>query len=132
MVAVSPESLAVSVPVDAGLTIDFTETVDDKSIERGLWVTPGGAAKPRIKVSGERTSITFSAPLPESTTVGVLLSTVVKDRQREGRQNSMARPYRWIFSTGPAPGPGRIHGAVERVEAETARGREPGQRLGAL
>ena len=114
VVSVSPESLAVGVPVDSPITITFSEKVD-KNLELALWVAPGAAVKPKVKHSGESVTIQLAQEFPESTTVGVLLSTVVRDTRREGQQNHMLRPYRWIFSTGAEISPGSIRGRVERV-----------------
>ncbi len=113
--AVSPESLAVDVPVDAPLVITFSEKVDNTSFERALWVTPGGVVKPRIRFKGETVTVELGVPFPEETTVGVLLTTVIKDRKRQTQQNELAAPYRWIFATGDSLWPGRLAGKVEKV-----------------
>jgi hypothetical protein len=110
----------VGVPLDARIRVEFSESIDSKTIERALWVTPVGVAKPKIDVSGSSVDIGFATPFPESTTLGVLLTTVIKDRRREGRQNAMARPYRWVFSTGSEIWSGRLYGEVEVVEGQTS------------
>jgi len=119
---VEPESLAVGVPVGAPIRIRFSEAVDPVSLERALWVTPGGAAKPRIERDGETATIRLGRPLPDSTTVAVLLTTVLKDRRREGTENRLAVPARWIFTTGDTLWPGRVHGTVERVGISPGQG----------
>jgi len=116
--SVLPESLAVGVSPDAPLVITFSERIDPQSLEKALWVTPGGAAKPRISGSTE-VEIRFAHPLPESSTVGVLLTTALRDRPLAGTQNPMKEPYRWFFSTGDSLWPGRVYGTVKRSEGNT-------------
>jgi hypothetical protein len=108
--------------VDAPLVIRFSEKVDDSSLERALWVTPGGAVKPKVSVSGEEITIRTGKSLPESTTIGVLLTTAVRDRKRETEQNPLRRPVRWVFSTGDRIWPGVIRGLLDRA------GTDPGER----
>ncbi len=123
--AVSPESLAVGVPVDTVITVTFSEKVERSTLERALWVAPGGTSKPRFDVSGETVVIHPGRAFPESATVGVLLTTVITDRKRENTANAMPEPYRWIFSTGDRLWPGRVSGKVETVTrggSGTARG----------
>jgi hypothetical protein len=122
VVSVSPEEGATGVSRDTPLVIRFSETVDAKSLERALWITPGGAAKPKIHVSGEEVTIRTDAGFPESTTVGVLLTTQVRDRRRDTDQNPLRRPLRWVFSTGREIAPGLVRGTLERPpEAAGAR-----------
>jgi hypothetical protein len=115
LVAVSPESLAVRVPVDAPLRITWSEKVDPATLEKALWVTPGGTVKPKISLSGETAVVKLAVPYPESTTVGVLITTVLADQRREGRANRIHTPIRWVFSTGDSVWPGRLEGKVDRV-----------------
>jgi hypothetical protein len=112
----------VNVPVDTTITVVFSEKIDEITLEKALWVTPGGAVKPRIKVSGREATIRLGRAFPESTTVGVLITTVLMDRKRAGQQNRMTRSYRWIFSTGDAVWSGRVHGKVERVGGAVGQG----------
>ena len=114
ILAVSPESLAVGVPIGAAITVIFSEPIDRTTIERALWVAPGGAVKPKFSFSGEELTVRLGAPLPDSVTVGVLLTTLVQDRKRDATQNAVAEPYRWIFSTGDTLWKGRVTGKVER------------------
>ena len=72
-----------------------------------------------MDTEGASISVSLGAPLPESTTVAVLLTTGIRDRKREGRQNDMSEPYRWIFSTGDSLWPGALQGKVTRVGAES-------------
>lgn len=109
--SVSPESLAVGVPVDAPIRITFSEKVDPNTLEKAIWVTPGGLTKPKIDVSGETVTIRSRRPFPDATTVGVLITTVVRDR----RQNPLPRAARWVFSTGDSVWPGTVRGKAERV-----------------
>jgi hypothetical protein len=131
---VSPESLAVGVDPDAPLVVRFSEKIDTQSLERALWVTPGGAAKPRFSGSTE-VEIRFAHPFPESSTVGVLITTALRDKPLAGSQNFLEEPYRWVFSTGPDLWPGRIHGIVKQTEETKrteSRTSSPGQVLVAL
>jgi hypothetical protein len=118
---VSPEDGAVGVPRNAPLVIRFSEKVDAKSVENALWITPGGAAKPKIDVSGQDVTIRTAGGFPESTTVGVLLTTLVRDRKRGTEQNPLRAPLRWVFSTGDRIWPGVVRGAVEQPKAEPGR-----------
>lgn len=116
--SVSPESLAVDVPLDAPIRIVFTEKVDPTTLEKAIWVTPGGLSKPQIHVSGETVTIRSRRPFPDSTTVGVLVTTGVRDRH----QNQILKPARWVFSTGDSVWPGSVKGRAELVGSERSRG----------
>lgn len=118
ILAVMPESSAVGVPVTTPIRIQFSEKLDEKSLESAIWVTPGGVSKPRIDFDGETAEIRLGRPLPESTTVGVLVTTLVHDRRGSGFQNRLGRPLRWVFSTGGDIWPGRIRGTLETVGLE--------------
>ncbi len=129
VVAVSPESLAVDVPVDAPLVVTFSEKVEQSTLERALWITPGGAVKPDISVSGPEATIRLGAPLPDSVTVGVLLTTVITDRRRGSAANPLREPYRWIFATGDSLWPGTVSGTVTQVGRTGTGGPGRGQVL---
>ena len=118
VLAVTPESSAVGVPVTAPIRIQFSEKVDQKSLESAIWVTPGGVSKPRIDFDGETAEIRLGRALPESTTVGVLVTTLVHDRRSPAFENRLGRPLRWVFSTGSAVWPGRVRGTLETVGLE--------------
>ncbi len=132
VVAVTPESLAVNVPVDAPIIVTFSERVDRTNLESAIWVTPRGLEKPKLSYDGESVRIESAAPFPESTTVGVLLTTVIKDRRRGTAQNVLERPYRWVFSTGDSIWPGRVSGKVNQVGMSGPGGIARGQVLVAL
>jgi Big-like domain-containing protein len=121
VVQVSPDSEAVGVPITAPIRITFTEKVDEKSLEQALWVTPGGAAKPRIDFHGNAVEIKLGRAFPESTTLGVLITTLLRDRLVQAGENRIAKPIHWIFSTGSTIWPGRVRGSLEKV------GLQPGQ-----
>ncbi|HET9233725.1 MAG TPA: Ig-like domain-containing protein [Candidatus Eisenbacteria bacterium] len=118
VLAVAPETSAVDVPVTAPIRIQFSEKVDEKSLESAIWVTPGGVSKPRIDFDGETAEIQLGRALPESTTIGVLVTTLVRDRRGTGFENRLGRPVRWVFSTGRTLWPGRIRGTLETVGVE--------------
>ena len=122
VVRVSPDSAAVNVPASAPIRITFTERVDEKSIERALWVTPGGASKPRIDFKGDAVEIKLGRAFPESTTLSVLITTLLRDRRAESRENHIAKPIHWVFSTGATIWPGSIRGTLEKVGVQTGQG----------
>jgi hypothetical protein len=122
VVGVTPDSSAVGVPVSASIRITFTEKVDEKSLERALWVTPGGASKPRIDFSGDVAEIKLARAFPESTTLGVLITTLLRDRRAEARENHLNKPIRWVFSTGHTLWPGRVRGRLEKIGVQTGQG----------
>jgi len=122
VVGVTPESSAVGVPTSASIRITFTEKVDEKSLERALWVTPGGASKPRIDFNGDVAEIKLGRAFPESTTLGVLITTLLRDRRAEARENHLNKPVRWVFSTGNAIWPGRVRGTLERIGVQPGQG----------
>ncbi len=132
VVAVTPESLAVNVPVNAPIVVTFSERVDRTNLESAIWVTPRGLVKPKLSYDGESVRIESAAPFPESTTVGVLLTTVIKDRRRGTAQNVLQRPHRWVFSTGDSIWPGRVSGKVDQVGMTGPGGTARGQVLVAL
>jgi len=122
VLTVTPDSSAVGVPRSAPIRITFTEKVDEKSLERALWVTPGGAAKPRIDFKGDAVEIKLGRSFPESTTLGVLVTTLLKDRRADARENHLAKPIHWVFSTGSTIWPGRIRGSLEKIGVQTGQG----------
>ena len=122
VVTVTPDSAAVNVPTNAPIRIAFTEKVDEKSIERALWVTPGGASKPRIDFKGDAVEIKLGRAFPESTTMNVLITTLLRDRRAESRENHIAKPIHWVFSTGGSIWPGRVRGTLEKVGVQTGQG----------
>ncbi len=122
VLAVSPDSQRTAVPTDASIVIELSEKIDNKTLERALWVTPQGLEKPGIDISGTRVTIRPRRPFPDSTTVGVLLTTALKDRTRARRQNAMQAPVRWVFSTGDSLWPGVVEGTVEVKGRESQTG----------
>jgi len=121
---VSPKDLDVGVSRNAPVTILFNEKIDRSTLEKALWITPSETGKPKLSYSGTGVIIQTGHGFPDSTTVGILLTSVIKDKKRVGgQQNILAKPRRWIFSTGDALWPGVLRGKVERVGAvEKARG----------
>ena len=116
VMAVTPAPGSVGVERNTPLTLMFSEKIDPAGLEKSLWITPGGLAKPKISVSGAEVTIRSSTPLPESTTVAVLVTTQIQDK----RQNVLRRPHRWVFSTGDRIWPGSVRGKVVREETGQA------------
>ena len=115
---ISPEDLAAGVSRNAPITILFSEKIDRATLEKALWITPSQTGKPKLSYSGAEVTIQTGNGFPDSTTVGILLTSVIKDKKREGgQQNTLVKPHRWIFSTGDALWPGVLRGKVERVGA---------------
>lgn len=110
---------------NAALTLVFSENIDPAGLEKALWVTPGGLAKPRISTSGAEVTIRSATAFPESATVAVLLTTLIQDK----RLNYLRRPTRWVFSTGDRIWPGSVQGKVVRNEKEGQAGDFRGQIL---
>jgi hypothetical protein len=117
VVSVEPANLATGVGTTTPLTITFSEGVGEDRINDAIWVRPHNVIRD-VSMDGAIATIRFRNPFPDSATVGVVLTTVVRD----GRGNAMIQPHHWIFSTGDSTASGRIHGTLDHVGTGPSRG----------
>ena len=104
----SPSDGSVNVRRDSTITILFSEKLDQRSLDQALWIEPTYLV-PRIKMESKQATITMRELLPEDATVSVLISSRLADR----KENRLAAPVQWTFSTGPTLAQGRISGKLE-------------------
>ena len=112
LTGVEPDSDAVNVDRTSPVVLAFTEKVDKRSLDAALSLSPPMVIKD-IDTHGAEATVTFREPLPESTTVTVLVTTALTD----GKKNFIGEPIQWSFSTGGGLAPGLVAGRVEAVGA---------------
>ncbi|HET7226986.1 MAG TPA: Ig-like domain-containing protein [Candidatus Eisenbacteria bacterium] len=108
VVSTSPESGAAHVPLNAALSITFSEGMEPR--------TSGGAVAlaPRIDIrqrrwSGRTLTVTLGQPLKPAQTYAFFVGASAHDRHG----NAMAAPKAIVFSTADAFPPGVIEGTLE-------------------
>jgi len=117
VVSVTPESLAVGVPTDTPITITFDEKLDKDRLHDALWIRPPNVIR-EVSFDGPTAVIRLRKPFPDSTTVGVVISTAVRDK----RGNPLAAPRQWVFATGDHIAPGRVRGTLDLGASGAGRG----------
>lgn len=111
-----PGSADVLVPHDHGLSLQFSEPIEQASLETGYTLSPSRGGIPEFKWSNgsRRVDITWADSLRDSTTYRVTLSNRVSDR----RGNKLAEPYTFAFSTGNHVDRGEIRGRIRSKDAK--------------
>jgi hypothetical protein len=104
-----PESGATGVSVTAPLRLVFSEKLDKRSFERGLWVNPRVRWAKQSWSGAEVSLVPLDSLLADSTYV-ISLGTTVQDR----RSNQMGIPVTIGFSTGPRLDQSALVGTVFR------------------
>ena len=113
LLSAAPESAAVGVDPGATLELIFSEKVDPNTVERALWITPA-PGKLKVDVSGDRVSVRPEDGFPPDATIGILVTTALKDRMRERPQTRMEAARRWTFATADSLDAGSVSGTVSR------------------
>ena len=109
LLAIEPDSGTAGVARGATVRLVFSENMDRASVGQNVLLEPG-VRSVRVKWENGRTlALTPDAPLPENTTLTLLVPVDARDV----RGNALDRVYTAHFTTGAAFGEGAIAGAVE-------------------
>ncbi len=105
-----PANGAVNVAGDAQVVFDFSEPVDEKSVEDNLFIVPIPTEWPEVRWrSGGRTAaLVFASGLRTNSTYVITVGSKARDRQG----NQMKDSYTLMFSTGSRVESGVIRGKV--------------------
>lgn len=105
-----PLQHAVNVPVLQAVTFEFSEPVNERSVEENLFIVPIPTGWPEmVWRSGSRVlTLTFPAALRSGATYVITIGSKTRDRQ----SNQMKDSFILTFSTGPTVENGRIRGRV--------------------
>lgn len=103
-----PASDSTNVATDVRVEIEFNETVDKRSCEDALYITPFPGENVRYRWKGRTLRIEFPAGLLEDRTYVITIGAGTKDL----RNNPMTESFSFAFSTGAEIDPGRISGRV--------------------
>ncbi len=109
-----PASGELGVPTGEVIEIEFSESMDRRSVENGLIVTP---IRPGMKLrwKGRRLLIEGNALREDETTVITLLSSCL-----DKHGNSLGESYSWAFSTGDTIPTGLIRVSMQSRGAPVA------------
>lgn len=107
VLATTPADSSVSVPVNAGVEILFSEPMDHASVRDAIKVFPP-PPHPALDWSGRRLRLTWGEPLAENATYQVLVS----GRARDSHGVPMSGAVAIRFSTGDSLARGRISGVI--------------------
>jgi len=110
IVGTVPLQRAANVPAARPVTFEFSEPMDEKSVEDNLFIAPIPAEWPRVTWrSGSRVmTIAFPVPLKSGATSVITIGSKARDR----RNNQMKDSFILTFSTGPSIENGSIRGRV--------------------
>lgn len=99
--SVSPSVDALNVATTTQVRINFTEDIDPVSVTPASIVVsgPGGAIAGTLATSSNSVVFTPAADLPFTTTIGVTVTTAVRDLSGNG----LTQDYSWSFTTGAEP-----------------------------
>lgn len=108
IIKVTPENKATNVPLDQKVEFQFSESMNEKTLERAIFITPNPGERVKSKWKGDRLRIVFEDSLQENRTYVITLGTDLKD----SHGNSLAQSYTLAFSTGDEISDGKISGQV--------------------
>lgn len=111
-----PENKSTFVPLDREIEIEFNESMNRKSLEKALFITPDPGERMKVKWKGRRLRIQFADSLKNNRTYVITLGTDLKD----AHGNALSQSFTLAFSTGAEVSDGKISGQV--VTEEKARG----------
>ncbi len=103
-----PPGGAVNVDRAVVFEIEFSESVKKSDLIANLYVSPQRAGEPEVDWSGQRVRITWGDSLRDDVTYRVTVGSRLSDI----RNNPMAEPYTFAFSTGDKIDSGRVTGRV--------------------
>ncbi len=108
VVKTNPKSDSTNLPLDTKIEIEFSEAVDERSVEESIFITPFPGTGVKYKWSGKRLRLQLPEQLRPNRTYVITIGTTTKDR----RNNLMTESFSLAFSTGPILDRGGIEGGV--------------------
>ncbi|MEW5702375.1 MAG: Ig-like domain-containing protein [Candidatus Zixiibacteriota bacterium] len=120
VIATEPATGAVQVSRDVGITIEFSEPMENTTLLPNLLLSPPRTGNPQVKWSdgGRRVHLHWLDSLRADATYRITIGSHTTDRHN----NPFKSPFTFAFSTGAAVDLGRIVGRV----------RSPGEKVGVL
>lgn len=103
-----PESHSTNIPLDAQISIEFSEKLNSKTVKNSVFITPRMTPEPEIKVSGSTIKIIPKDSLELNTTYLITLGTDIKDAHNVNLDQS----FGFAFSTGDAIDSGSVSGKI--------------------
>ena len=95
IIKVIPEKESVNVPLDQVIEIEFNESMNRKSLEKAVFITPNPSDRVKYKWKGRRLLIEFIDSLKAERTYVVTLGTDFKDQHG----NALSQSFTLAFST---------------------------------
>lgn len=108
VVATTPVDGAVNVDSLVPIEVVFSESMNRRSVERSVFVSPRLSEQPRLKWKGRRLTVVLSESFHEERTYRVSVGAESADEAR----NRMRSSYDFAFSTGPRISKGELSGTV--------------------
>jgi len=111
-----PPTGSVQVPLDSDVTIEFSERLDQKTVEKSVFITPQPDPEAKIKTNGNSVVITLPGSLKKDKTYVITVGTDLKDAHNV----NLAQSVSIAFSTGITIDSGSIAGTVYKDGKGTA------------
>ncbi len=108
IMATVPRPDTTRVPLDSRIFLHFNETVEHRSCEESIFITPQPAEKPRFKWHGKKLEIILPGGLLSQRTYVITVGTGTRDL----RNIAMASSYSLAFSTGDSLDRGGLAGKI--------------------
>jgi len=103
-----PKNGTVNVDRKTGIVLNFSETIEPRSAESNLVITPNPDRPAIVKANRKRVSIDFVEPLRENTTYILSFGRGIQDYQKNSSETNITL----AFSTGDSLDSGTIGGTV--------------------
>ncbi|MFQ5677211.1 MAG: Ig-like domain-containing protein [bacterium] len=108
IIHVTPENKATLVPLNQPIEFEFSESMDRRTAEKAVFISPDPGDNAKIKWKGHKLRIEFKDSLKTDLTYVITLGTDLKD----ARGNPLSQSYTLAFSTGAVISDGKINGRV--------------------
>lgn len=108
IIKVTPEKNAALVPLDQIVEFEFSESMNRKSLEKAIFITPNPGDRVRFKWKRRRLRIEFLDSLKTDRTYVITMGTDLRDLHG----NSLNSSFTLAFSTGAEISNGKISGQV--------------------
>jgi hypothetical protein len=105
-----PGADTVGVDSESEIRIRFSESMDRRSVERAIFVSPAFSREPKLKWRGRELEIEAPEPLREDRTYLVTIGSESADESR----NRMRSSYSFAFATGMKLSQGEIRGSIRQ------------------
>ena len=111
LISTLPENRSINVDKNCIVEFIFSESIDPRSAEGALIITPKPDKPPNVKVSRRKITVDLYEPLLENTTYILSFGRNIKDY----RKNQTAGDIKLAFSTGDSLDDGIISGKVYKI-----------------